>query len=444
MVTIGFLIVVSLLVLAGVVIERHSILVAFGSSVRSSVFGPLNADKGYEAIVRSLIHCLLVLGVGLVLFRMAHTRPRLAGAAALVLMTLDLAAANSRYVRTVEQSMFDGQPALVRIIEKAEADRDPPVPGPFRVHRMTSWSPMGWRLTTSADRDRDVMAWKRDTIEPKFGINFGIEYTHAIGVAELDDYEAFFTGFALRTVTDPAIAKSLGINAGEQVVYYTRRAYDMWNTRYFVVPSYPNGWRDPMRGSAGFVFASEMIYPEKGRFDGPNGQAESQKWVDTQDFRVLRNGREFPRSWVVHSARAIDAVDGLSRERRDLDMREILYSKDPFWQDPTLTSFDPHVVAWVNRSDLAEITPKLSGRLPSKSESVKVRYPNPQRAILEVTLESAGLVILSDVDYPGWQLTIDDKPAPIIRVNILMRGRSFPPAHIASCTRLRRDRFRSD
>ena len=74
---------------------------------------------------------------------MAHTRPQLAGAAALILMTLDLAAANSRYVMTVEQSMFDGQPALVQIIEKAEADRDPPVPGPFRVHRMPSWSPMG-------------------------------------------------------------------------------------------------------------------------------------------------------------------------------------------------------------------------------------------------------------------------------------------------------------
>ena len=42
----------------------------------------------------------------------------------------------------------------------------------------------------------------------------------------------------------------------------------------------------------------------------------------------------------------------------------------------------------------------------------------PQRAILDVTLESTGLVILSDVDYPGWQLTIDDEPAPIYRVNV--------------------------
>ncbi len=66
-VAIGFLIVVSLCVLAAVVIERHPILAAFGSYVRTSEFGPLDAAKGYEAIVRSLVHCVLVLGLGLVL-----------------------------------------------------------------------------------------------------------------------------------------------------------------------------------------------------------------------------------------------------------------------------------------------------------------------------------------------------------------------------------------
>jgi len=31
-------------------------------------------------------------------------------------------------------------------------------------------------------------------------------------------------------------------------------------------------------------------------------------------------------------------------------------------------------------------------------------------------------VILADVHYPGWKLAIDGKPAPIYRVNGLMRG----------------------
>jgi uncharacterized membrane protein YfhO len=31
-------------------------------------------------------------------------------------------------------------------------------------------------------------------------------------------------------------------------------------------------------------------------------------------------------------------------------------------------------------------------------------------------------VVLADVYYPGWKLTIDGKPAPILRINRLMRG----------------------
>ncbi len=42
--------------------------------------------------------------------------------------------------------------------------------------------------------------------------------------------------------------------------------------------------------------------------------------------------------------------------------------------------------------------------------------------MLEVSLDSPGLVVLADVDYPGWELAIDGKPAPIYRVNGVMRG----------------------
>ena len=49
-------------------------------------------------------------------------------------------------------------------------------------------------------------------------------------------------------------------------------------------------------------------------------------------------------------------------------------------------------------------------------------YPTPEQAVLEVSLDSPGLVVLADVYYPGWELTIDGKPAPIYRVNGAMRG----------------------
>ncbi len=49
-------------------------------------------------------------------------------------------------------------------------------------------------------------------------------------------------------------------------------------------------------------------------------------------------------------------------------------------------------------------------------------YPSRRQAVLEVGLDSPGVVILADVDYPGWELAIDGTPAPIYRVNGVMRG----------------------
>jgi uncharacterized membrane protein YfhO len=75
---------------------------------------------------------------------------------------------------------------------------------------------------------------------------------------------------------------------------------------------------------------------------------------------------------------------------------------------------------------LPELRPYLSGRPPRSSEAVNVTYPNPQQAVLEVNLETAGIVVLADVYYPGWELTIDGMPAPIYRVNGFMRGAAVP------------------
>ena len=53
-------------------------------------------------------------------------------------------------------------------------------------------------------------------------------------------------------------------------------------------------------------------------------------------------------------------------------------------------------------------------------------YPGPDRVEIEANLESPGVVVLADVYYPGWKLTIDDQPAPIYRVNRMMRGAAVP------------------
>jgi hypothetical protein len=41
---------------------------------------------------------------------------------------------------------------------------------------------------------------------------------------------------------------------------------------------------------------------------------------------------------------------------------------------------------------------------------------------LAATMETAGLVVLSDTFYPGWEAEVDGAPAPIVRVNYFCRG----------------------
>jgi hypothetical protein len=239
-----------------------------------------------------------------------------------------------------------------------------------------------------------------------------------MGVAELYDYEWFFGGFPYAVRGE--MARSLGIESGKRVVYFPRRGFDMWNTRYFILPEFPNGWADEFRGYAAFLHETEPIYPKAE--PTPARRDEIRKRIETEDFQVRRNRLQYPRAWVVHAARGLPRMEGLLRAERSGPMQEILYADDPIWHDSKQTAIDPHRWAWIDRDDLIRLRPFLPGASPRPSETVKVSYPSPQQAELDVTLDQPGLVILADVYYPGWKLTIDGHPAPIIPVNRLMRG----------------------
>ena len=167
---------------------------------------------------------------------------------------------------------------------------------------MPMWHPMAWAKTSSNDRIAELAQWERDTLQPKYGINLGGGVTQTIGVAQLDDYDRYFIHFPAN-VHDWQLAQALGIEVGAEVEYYPRRAYNLWNTRYFIVPFFRQRLARRTRASASFVSPECLVYPPADRFIGPKANEEADKWIDTRDFRVLRNLQEYPRAWVVHRAR---------------------------------------------------------------------------------------------------------------------------------------------
>jgi hypothetical protein len=420
------LLMLTMVALVAVSVKRGPILAALerASPVGASVFGPFDPRGAFKELRYALVQGAAVLAIAWALARWGFRAPALAGAGAIAVLTADLAAANARYVLTVPQELFETTPEVVRVIAAAEGRL--PAPGRYRVHRMPLWEPVSWRVEASDDRVRDFVAWERNTIQPKYGIRYGIHYTLALGVAELYDYDWFFGGF-YRTVDEPT-AQTLGIKAGEKVVVYPRRAFDMWNTRYFVLPLFPNGWKDEQRGYAAFLPNTEPVYPPFDDFAGPGGAERRRRWIERQDFQIVRNRNAYPPAWVVHSARFVAPIKGLERTDRDALMEEILYPNDAFWHDSQKRLFDPQVMAWVEL-DLerqAELVPFLTGSRPDSDEHVTIASYSPQRVELEAVLNESGLVILSEVYYPGWRLTIDGADAPVYRVNRMMRGAAVP------------------
>jgi hypothetical protein len=415
----------TLAVLSAVFAFRGSFIRWFEATPKLTVFGPLDVPGAVFDTQMALIHGALVLGASAGLIVLARRRAELAGSLAVVLLAVDLAVANAPLIKTVPQSDLEGTPRVLQII--AEAERADPSPGPYRIHRMPIWSPSRWRDAASPDRVRDFVRWERDTIQPKYGLLDDVEYTYTLGVAELYDFSWFFAPFP-RAARGEA-ARFLRVAPGDSVVVYPRRGFDLWNSRYFITPGVPR-WDDADRGIASFLPQTETIYPPKEILTGKADGAKVKHWLEVEDFQVLRNKDAFPRTWIVHEPRFKAPIVGLTRGTRKETMEEILFANDPFWTDPGRTLFDPKQIAWVEVGDDERV--RLDAFLPKSAlqvgESARmiVAESNPQRVVIEATLARPGLVILADIFYPGWKLTVDGKPETILRVNRAMRGAAVP------------------
>jgi hypothetical protein len=355
------------------------------------------------------------------LVALAPRRPRLVAGLVVPLVAVDLAAANASLVVTLPQSVFDTKPEVLAVIERAERDNPNPAPGPFRIHRIPIWDPIGWYEVGAEDRTESLVAWRRKTLEAKHGLRYGVEYTLAEGTTELDAYRWLFHPLVRTFAAEPA--RMLGARAGDPLVYYPRRSFDLWNTRYFIVPAYP-AWQESRRGVAAFLADSELIAPKVG--SSPVDARRWGEWIRREDWQVLRNPHALPRAWVVHQARRLPPPTGAGPLRGQGRLREILYPGDSLWSEPGLAPIDLRANAWLEPEVLEALAPYLPGGRPQANESVRVRYDSPQRVSLQAHLIRPGLVVLADVHYPGWRLTLDGRPTPVVCVNTLMRGAAVP------------------
>jgi hypothetical protein len=357
----------------------------------------------------------------LALLALARRRPELAAAGLAALLAADLGLANAGSILTVPQSMFDEPPELVRLIERFE--RESPTPGGlYRVHRMPAWEPLAWRESREPGLYRKFVEWERKTVQPKYGIPYGLNYVFTEGTAELYDYVFFFGAFrGVGPFARQQAAKALD-DPGEGLVAFARRSFDLWNARYFILPTVLAN--DENRGFGTFVMGLdvERLYPPRDRPISPD-------WERDEDWQLYRNKSAYPRAWAVHQAKIIRPIVGLDRKDRKELIEEITYQSDPLWSETTATGrprpvYDPREMAWVEADDPGPIRehlpPGRAGR--DARDRVEVTRHEPARVEIAADLAAPGLVVLADAYYPGWRLTIDGQPRPILRTNRMMRG----------------------
>src|SRR5262249_34960308 len=151
---------------------------------------PVDPRRALDATIGGLVHGGLVFTLALCLTVLAPRRLHWAGAAAPVLVAVDPGAANAPPVWTVPQAHLDTPSMAAEGI--AAAERGDPSPGPFRVHKVEMLFPHGLQGGTSPQWLREVIAWKRDSLDPLFGLPLGLEHTILQSVLEIDDYAQFF------------------------------------------------------------------------------------------------------------------------------------------------------------------------------------------------------------------------------------------------------------
>ena len=110
-----------------------------------------------------------------------------------------------------------------------------------------------------------------------------------------------------------------------------------------------------------------------------------------------------PRAWLVHRVEEVNDQAALAR----LDAAD----------------FDPARVALVPPGT------RLSLREPEENQPTgQVEFLNraPNSLLLRATTPTQGLLVLSEVAYPGWQAAVDGRPAPILKADTILRGIAIP------------------
>ncbi|MEM7033528.1 MAG: YfhO family protein, partial [Chloroflexota bacterium] len=147
------------------------------------------------------------------------------------------------------------------------------------------------------------------------------------------------------------------------------RAWAMLNVKYVIT------WRDTL------YVPSTVLFQEP----APDGMTY-----------LHRIDATHPRAWLVHDVEQMPESMMVSRMAK--------------------ADFDPYELVLLPSNVVIDVTPKVG------VEQVVIDSMTPTQLIFDVQVSSSGVLVLSEIDYPGWQAQINGQSTPILRANSTLRA----------------------
>jgi len=157
------------------------------------------------------------------------------------------------------------------------------------------------------------------------------------------------------------------------------------------------------------IYSASLVNSNTGSAEAL-GYRPADNWqpvYEQQEMLIMRNTRVLPRAWLVAEAEAVDGEEALRRIRGE-----------------SATEFDPQ------RSALLEVRPEELPRLPggaiTPNSSARITRYEPNGLQIETSSPKATVLVLSEILYPGWFVSVDGQPARIVVADYLLRGVALP------------------
>jgi Bacterial membrane protein YfhO len=124
-------------------------------------------------------------------------------------------------------------------------------------------------------------------------------------------------------------------------------------------------------------------------------------FINPGGMRVYKHAGVFPRAWAVHELVQVPSPEAGRRmiDEQLPDFRRLAYMSAP--------------------------TPALESC--SAPDDVALTRHSTDRVVIHASMGCRGMVVLSDVFFPGWRAEVDGHLTPIYQVNEAMRGVIVPP-----------------